>query len=244
MNINSTKKEEKINAIHEENKILLSSPFKRGLSIDIGEKNFCIYIEEFNIDNLHKIKNIPKSQRYNKDKTCTPEFSKSLNSLYKEGKTLLLEKINLSGSNKAQMLLNLNNCLDKHKKLIDTLDVIIIEEQKKENNMARCLEQHCYSYFIFNYLDTKPIIVFPSKYKTQLLGMKKYTKGLKAYQKKKLRKDWCIEKVNDILVQRNDKKTLNIIAESRKKDDYSDTIAMFQAFKYLYFVAKVRAYGK
>lgn len=217
---------------------------KRGLAIDIGEKNFCIYIEEFNIDNLHNIKNIIKSKRYNKDKTCTSDFRKILNDVYKEGKSLLLEKTDLTGSTKAQLLINLNIFLDKHKKLLDKLDVIIIEEQKKENNMARCLEQHCYSYFIFNYLDIKPIIIFPSKYKTQVLGMKKYAKGLKPYQKKKQRKDWCIEKANSILVQRNDKKTLSIIEKCRKKDDMSDTICMFQAFKYLYFVAQVRAYGK
>jgi hypothetical protein len=217
---------------------------KRGISIDIGEKNFCIYIEEFDIKNLHKIQNIPKSQRYNKDKTCTPAFRKILNEVYKEGKTLLLEKVNLTGKSRMEILVNLTNFLDKHKKLLDTIDVPVIEEQKKENNMARCLEQHCHSYFIFNYLDSKPVVIYPSKYKTQTLGLKKYAKGLKAYQKKKIRKDWCVEKALGILKLRDDKDTLEIIDECKKKDDFSDTICMFQSFKYKYFVDKTRIYGK
>ena len=219
-------------------KVPIISSLKRTVSIDIGEKNFCIYIEEFNINILHEIENIPRTKRYDKDKTCTPAFRKILNKVYKEGKTLLLEKVDISGKSKTDILVRLTNFLDKHKKLLDTIDIVIIEQQKKENYMARCLEQHCYSYFIFNYLDTKIIIVFPSKHKTQVLGMKKYSKGLKPYQKKKLRKDWCIEKANNILKLRNDTNTLNIIDSCKKKDDYSDVVCQFQAFKYLYFIDK------
>jgi len=223
---------------------MTSTNIKRAVAIDIGAKNFCIYIETFNIDNLHKIVNIPKTQRYNKDKTPTPTFRKILNEVYKEGKMELLEKVDISGKSRMEMLVKLTIFLDKHKKLLDISDMIVIEEQKKENNQARCLEQHCHSYFIFNYSDTKPVIIFKSKYKTQILGMKKYSQCLKAYQKKKIRKDWCVEKAISILKLRGDEETLEMFNTKGKKDDEADSICELHAFKYMYFVDKKRVYNQ
>jgi hypothetical protein len=217
---------------------------RRAVSIDIGAKNFCLYIETFNIDNLHKITNIPKNKRYEKDNTPTPAFRKILNEVYREGKKELLEKVDISGKSRTEMLVNLTIFLDSHKKLLDSSDLIMIEEQKKENNQARCLEQHCYSYFIFNYSDTKPIIIFKSRYKTQILGMKKYDKGLKAYQKKKIRKDWTVTKSGFIFKLRNDQETLDQLNTKGKKDDESDTICQLQALKYIFFVDKKRVFNK
>lgn len=216
---------------------------KRAISLDIGARNFCIYIETFDVDILHQIENIPKNKRYNKDKTCTPAFRKLLIEVYKEGKRELLDKVDITGKSRMDMLVNLTIYLDKHKKLLDISDFVAIEEQKKENNQARCIEQHCHSYFIFNYLDTKPVIIFKSKYKTQILGLKKYTKGLKAYQKKKIRKDWTVEKAMTIMKLREDEETLEMFNTKGKKDDEGDVVCQLQALKYMYFVDKKRVYN-
>ena len=160
---------------------------KRAVSLDIGVKNFCIYIETFDVDILHKIENIPKNKRYMKDKTCTPAFRKLLIQVFKEGKKELLDKVDISGKTRMDMLINLTFYLDKHKKLLDLSDFVAIEEQKKENNQARCIEQHCHSYFIFNYLDTKPVIIFKLNIKLSI-RIKKISKRIKGLSKKENQK--------------------------------------------------------
>ena len=95
--------------------------------------------------------------------------------------------------------------------------------------MALKLGQHCFSYFTILYSIFKTTIEFPSYHKTQVLGArKKLSKGE--------RKDWAVNQAVDILLDRDDNKSLEQLSSKKKQDDYSDTIVQLQAFKYLLYV--------
>ena len=78
-------------------------------SFDIGLKNFCFYVENLNINNILKIKNISIKNRYKVDRTPTLEFKKILENIYKNGSTILHENIDLTvgcASSKSKSKLN------------------------------------------------------------------------------------------------------------------------------------------
>ena len=221
-------------------------------SFDIGKKNFAFYIEEINLKELKEIKNISKIKRYNTDGTFTEEFQKILNSIYMNGKKIILKNVDLTvGTNKnkyfdIELCHNLIDTLDKYQEYFDNVSYIIVEQQmsfgKKVNTMALKLGQHCESYFLFKYGRFKEVIEFPSYYKTQILGaekLKKTTKTGKISYKaidKTVRKKWAIDEASTILAEREDFHTLSEITSMKKSDDVSDVIVQLQAFKYLYFI--------
>ena len=93
----------------------------------------------------------------------------------------------------------------------------------KQNTMALKLGQHCYSYFVFKYKNTKKIIEFPAYHKTQVLGApRKLTKPQ--------RKKWAIEKAYSILAEREDYDNLVLLHSVKKRDDISDCILMNIAY--------------
>lgn len=209
-------------------------------SIDIGSKNPCLYVEETDIDLLHTIKNVLQKARYNKDRTPTPQFTSVLEQVYKNGKCIYLDKFDISDKkyNKDKIVYNMLEYLESKIDYFNKCDVIVIEEQKKEASMNKLLEHTCYIFFIYKYGGNKPVILFPSRYKTQVLGMCKVDKKMKAYQKKKLRKEWSCKKAIEILQLRDDEKTELMILKDKKRDDYSDTITQLQAFKYKCYIDK------
>jgi hypothetical protein len=225
-------------------------------SFDIGKKNFAFYIEQINLTELKTIQNIPKIKRYEENGTCTPEFSKILKEIYLNGKKILIKNIDLTaGTNKnkyfdIELCYNLIDTLDEYKEYWDNVSYIIVEQQmsfgKKVNTMALKLGQHCESYFLFKYGRFKKVIEFPAYYKTQVLGSEKIkskTKTGKIKYKnidKTARKKWSIEEGSCILAEREDFETLNEITSMKKKDDLNDVIIQLQAFKYLYFIEKVK----
>ena len=137
------------------NKIIITS-------FDIGKKNFAFVIEEIDLDKLEFVQNIPKKIRYNMNGTSTSIFNKTLSSLYQCGKVLLFRNLDLTGNcdKKAYLdpktFFNMNTELDKYKEYWDKCSIFIIERQMafmgKRNTMALKLGQHCFSYFIFNFL--------------------------------------------------------------------------------------------
>lgn len=223
-------------------------------SFDIGKKNFAFYIEEINLKNLNEVKNISKLKRYNLDGTCTSEFQKILDSVYMNGKKILLKNVDLTmGTNKKkyfdiELCHNLIGVLDEYSEYFDNVSYVIVEQQmsfgKKVNTMALKLGQHCESYFLFKYGRFKEVIEFPSYYKTQVLGaekLKKTTKTGKISYKavdKTIRKKWAIDEASTILAEREDFDTLSELTSMKKSDDVSDVIVQLQAFKYLYFIDK------
>jgi len=209
-----------------------------GMSIDIGLRNLCVYIEIYNIKILQEIQNVAKFKRYNNDGTTTKIFDQLLRRVYLSGKTIYINKIDIRGKNNTEIIINLQNFLDSINDKIINVEVILIEEQMKTNNLAKKIEHYCESYFVYNYLDTKSIIIFKSINKTKILGMPRYSKKMKYYQKKKYRKDWSCSLGQYILELRSDDIARSIVDENKKKDDFCDAIIQFQAFKYMCYVDK------
>ena len=225
-------------------------------SFDIGKNNFAFYIEEVNIKEISGIKSTSKLKRYHQNGTPTIEFSKILNTVYSNGKKILLKNVSLTnGVDKSkyfdiEFCYNMIDILDEYSEYWDDVKYIIIEQQmsfgNKVNPMALKLAQHCSSYFINKYgRCDKQIVEFPSYHKTHVLGAEKIEKktktGKTSYKNigAKERKKWAIEQAFYILSLRNDFETMADIGSMKKQDDVSDVIIQLQAFKYLYFVDNI-----
>jgi hypothetical protein len=222
-------------------------------SFDIGKKNFSFYVEEFaEVD----VSSIPINKRYNDDGTPTNEFSELLNGVYKNGKRILLENLDITEGCDPKAKLdpetfhNMTDVLDNYSYVWDRCSVFVIEKQmqfgKQTNPMAMKLGQHCYSYFAFRYGRFKQIVEFPAYHKTQVLGAEKIagkkTKAGKISYKaidKPARKKWCIKKAREILALRVDDESLEQINASKKKDDLCDVICQLQAWKYLHYLGNI-----
>ena len=217
----------------------------KGLSIDIGVHNMAFYIEEFDVPSLQKIK-CPLVLRYDKNGCSTDKFKEVLKEVYENGNVVFLDLVNLSEHKGVEfdlsIFINLTNYLDSQKEYFNDCSFILIEQQLKENPMAQRLEQHCVSWFTFNYLNTKEIIIFPAKNKTQVLGAPKKMMNKKenlVKMTKSQRKKWACEEATKVLMCRNDIKNLhNMLTNVKKRDDISDTIVMLQSFKIKCFIDK------
>jgi hypothetical protein len=226
-------------------------------SFDIGKVNFSFYVEEINYSYLFNSSlNIDKNKRYNIDGTLTVEFQLFMDKLYKNGKKTLIRNIDLTeGTDKSKyfdsdICYNLFETLDGYSEYWDKISYVIVEKQmsfgKKINTMALKLGQSCQSYFMINYGKSIKVIEFPAFYKTITLGApqtKTETKTGKIKYKTlgdRERKKWSVEEGYYILSLRNDFLTMSEIGEMKKKDDVNDVILQLQAFKYLYFVEKIK----
>ena len=222
-------------------------------SFDIGKINFSFYVEEIDTSKLRELVDIPKKESHNKDGSATPAFEKILTNIYKNGKKILLENVDLTtGCDKSVYLdpetyHNMVDVLDSHAAYWDKCSIFVIEKQmsfrKKYNTMALKLGQHCWSYFAFRYGRFKHIEEFPAYHKTQILGAQKTKvekRGKIKYKTidKRKRKKWCIAKAVSIMTERGDAAVVSLIENAKKKDDLSDVICQLQAFKYIAFVRK------
>jgi hypothetical protein len=223
-------------------------------SFDIGKKNFAFYIEEFDKSELIKLPYIPNIKRYNDDGTTTPSFSKIVNDVCMNGKSILFQNSDLTEGCKKGSYLdpetyhNMTDLLDEYVGYWDQCDAFVIEKQmsfgKRHNTMALKLGQHCWSYFSFKYGRFKEIIEFPAYHKTQILGAKKIQtimkKGNVKYTSidKPARKKWSVEKAMSILKERKDFDTISNLTSARKRDDLADVLCQLQAFKILVYIDK------
>jgi hypothetical protein len=225
-------------------------------SIDIGKKTFSFYIEEINVKEISKIKNIQKISRYNVNGTATKDFTKILEQIYKNGKRILLKSVDITDGEEDKgkyfdnkWCYNMFDVLDEYQDLWENVSIIIVEKQmafgKKINTMALKLGMNCQSYFMLNYKRNIKIIEFPAYYKTITLAcekdMSKTKTGKITYKNigDRARKKWTVEETFGILNLREDFDTMAEIGLDKKKDDKCDTICQLQAFKYLYFVEKM-----
>ena len=225
-------------------------------SFDIGKCNFAFYIEEINLTLINSIINISKEKRYNYNGTCTEDFEKIMENIYENGKKILLKNVNLTeGTDKnkyfdTDICYNMFDVLNEYQEYWDKISYVIVEKQmafgKKINTMALKLGQSCQSYFMMNYGRELKVIEFPAYYKTQILGAPQIQTKTKTGKIKlktlgdRERKKWSIQEVFKILPIRNDCETMAEIGIMKKKDDVSDCITQMQAFKYLYFVDKMK----
>jgi hypothetical protein len=224
-------------------------------SIDIGSVNFAFYVEEMDKTALMNIKNVPKLKRYNDDGTPTESMKIVLDSIYKNGKTILHKNSDISkdcvkGKKLDQNTFhNMTNLLDNYSDYWDKCCCFVIEAQMnfgkmKSNPKALKLGHHCQSYFMFRYGRFKQVLEFPAYYKTQVLGCEKIKGKLGKNGKnrwvsidKPSRKKWSVVKATEILHKRGEEDTIDNIKTKSKKDDLADTLIQLQAFKFLCFVS-------
>ncbi len=221
---------------------------------DMGLRNFATWIDKYNLTLIKQLKNIPDKKRYNQNKEPTPEFSDLLKKLYLTGERVFVDKVDLckEGDKKMrkqpvvtqQILVRLTNYLEdlNEKKVFDNVSYFLIEEQLKANPNAQQLSYHLRAYLIMLFLNFRKIIMFPSKYKTQILGAPKLIYHEKKKKMVKLgtkRKKWSSEKVFQILTDRNDISGLaDIYAKKKygKADDTADCCLENLAFVYMYYL--------
>ena len=208
-------------------------------AFDIGKKNFAFVIEEINIPKLQELPTIIKKRRFDYSGKTTKEYDCLLSKVYQLGKIVLYRNLDLTiGTNKKlyldpRIFIAMYTELEKYVEYWDKCDVILIERQMsfrgKRNPMALKLGQHCYSYFIFKYKNTKKIIEFPAYHKTQVLGApRKLTKPQ--------RKKWAIEKAYSILAEREDYDNLILLHSVKKRDDIADCILMNIAYTVMNYI--------
>lgn len=222
-------------------------------SIDIGQKNFAFYIEEFDTNKIISQPNIPKIQRYNPDGTSTPQFANVIREICKNGSKILYENIDITNGCKKGIYLdpkvfyNMTQLLDIYGEYWSQCDSVLIEMQmsfgNKRNTIALKLAQHCWSYFSIKY-PQMIILEFPAYHKTQVLGAQKNSKttkkGTVKYEAmdKPSRKKWSVTKAMSILAERNDFDTMSELTSAKKKDDLADVLCQLQAYKILHYIDK------
>lgn len=221
-------------------------------SFDIGYRNMCFAIEEFDVDAISKLPKIAQSAKYNPDGTTTKPFGEVLRTLCVNSRTVYFKNTDLTGMAQKQLnpevFCTLTDLLDEYKEYWDKCALIIIERQMQfkgvYNINALKIGQHCYSYFSFLYGRFKQIVDFPAYHKTQVLGAQKIKKinkkGAVSYKAvdKPARKKWAESKALAILAERNDFASMSKISSMKKKDDVSDCILQAIAAAYLILVEK------
>lgn len=207
------------------------------LSIDIGVRNLSLCKEYYDLEEAQKIPKIDKKERYNKDLTITDKYKDYVNKVIKCGALKMIDKTDLTNGGNAQfittrILLNLIDYLDSlnKKDYFKDLDFILIEKQLKSNPNAQVIEAHIHNYFLMLYRDTIPVILYPSKNKTRVLGMelKKIDEKTNKLRKviKRERKIWSCEQALNLLTLRKDATAIEYIFKKNKskKDDLSDIL--------------------
>ena len=140
--------------------------------------------------------------------------------------------------------------LDEYQEYWETISIVIVEKQmsfgKKINTMAIKLAQSCQSYFMMNYGRELKVIEFPAYHKTNILGAPQVetstSKGKIKYKTlgDRERKKWSVQEVYNIITLREDYETMAQIGSMKKKDDVADVFVQLQAFKYLYYIDKIK----
>ena len=220
-------------------------------SFDIGKKNFAFVVER--VDECRLINSIPLYPK--RGKRTRVEFETFLEEVVFPSSEIVLHK-NLdltqhdfcksnddtvnrkvangkgSASLDHRIFLEMYRVLDEYSEIWDECEWVLVEQQmsfgKKVNSMALKLGQHCMSYFIGKYRDTKKIIEFPSYHKTKVLEapMK---------MDKPTRKKWSIDIAFYVLCLRGDYEHAMFILSSAKRDDLADVVIQLQAWKILYY---------
>lgn len=220
----------------------------RALSIDIGIKNLALYIEDFDVHKLLTMKMKRRSDNFDKNHNPTKEYSSKLKQVYLNGKCVYIDLIDISGGMSGkfvtdEILIRLYSWLSEKTSLFNTCDFVMIEQQMnsrfKKNTSAQHIQHHIHSWFIF--MKKVPVIIYPSKNKSDILGCPfKFmdAKGKYAKKTKPQLKEWSKKLGLSILNKRNDEESLFKVLALKKQDDVMDTLIQLQSFKIKLFVFK------
>jgi hypothetical protein len=180
----------------------------RVASIDVGYRNFCIAVEEYDLPIRSK----------------NPEDIFSGRLKFFHNQDFGAKK---KGADENPILKAILDWLEVHKERFDECDDIIIEQQLKTNPFAQKIEHMVHGWFLSQYGLTKNVGPFSATHKTRVLNAPKK-------MNKPERKAWSVEKATEILTERGDDIGLQIMDENKKKaDDLGDCLLMCQAFKIL-----------
>jgi len=207
-------------------------------SFDLGTRNFAFCIQKVSMNELKVIKKTKPS--FNEDGTCTPEYDSFVQQIYKTGKVICFEVIDLVKESQtfeeSNLFLVLTDKLNQYKTYWDRTNVVLIEQQmsyghQKSNIQALKLAQHCMSYFYTIYGNFKVIMDYPSQHKTRLLGCEHVKR-----KKHKSRKLFSVDLASKILKVKVDM-DLKQFDKWKKKDDISDCLLMIETFKIKYMTS-------
>ena len=205
------------------------------VSFDIGIKNFAFVVMSFSLEKKNEMmmNNLSLKDRYHSfSKECTLSFQKYLEKyIYPNFDIVHFENLDIQNEKKelSQTFKDIHDILDSYYLLWENTNVVLIEQQMqfKHNSNIKALKisQHIYSHFLikYNYIH---VIEYPAYYKTQILGA-----PLKL--KKHERKKWAINKVSEILQNKNIE---HLLENHKKKDDISDCILMCISYFYQTFI--------
>jgi len=208
-------------------------------SLDLGIKNTALTIESFD---PKLIKPPPAvNQRYNSNGEPTPVFKDYLQKFIYPGDLIHYSKASFTNEKVIQsvepskeILWKVNEWVKSMIPILSQCSVILIEQQMKTNINAKRLEHHLHSMFIF-WMPNIDVVIFPSTYKTRLIGAPKiWTDGKKLGKR---RKEWAVQVATQILLNRKDDWYLfSLIINSKKPDDQCDTLLMIQAYKIKWYI--------
>ena len=250
-------------------------------SFDIGKKNLAFYVEDANTERLLNLESkynmILKKDRKRKGGILNPQIKNILDELFLSGthvdkgygvfdiRNALLGKDNtvleISNTLDVHVRANLFKLLESYMWLWKDCDVVCIEQQffnsRGANLDAIKIGECVFSWFVDNFYPFKVIEYFGSQYKTQLLGAPHRIEnkhGVWKLMSKQDRKNWSVEKAEEIFLLRNElsmatmfgnakkgnrKKRQHLVFGKHKMDDIADCVIQTQAFKFKKIVAKI-----
>ena len=137
---------------------------------------------------------------------------------------LLYNKLDFSSDDESSHFGYLLHFFETHRELICGCHIFLIERQLPQNYKMVRISQHTISYIMFATLNNN---LLPSIYEvdTKLKGIYLGVKKSDGRDVKKV----AIERAIELFTARNDKYSLNIINEIKKKDDLADVVIQIEA---------------
>lgn len=198
-------------------------------SFDIGKKNFAQYIEEILSEDMYKLReehqSLPKNKQRRVKGPMNDSILKILEKVYKSGERVSIGVYDLRDdkeSNKydIETRKNLIKHLNNHRNLFATCDAFVIEQQfyrkwthkKKSNaeaNMDAVKIAEGLVMWLLKEFPDKHVEYFSAQFKTQILGAPNHLTDAK-------RKQWAVDKTEEIFNMRGDKSMIELF-EFKKK---------------------------
>lgn len=239
-------------------------------SFDIGKKNLAFYAEDVDVKRIRnlesKYNSLLKKHRRRKGGVLFKPVEDILNDMFRYAK-------HVDGGHGVfdireyednildiHVRANLHKLMESYMWLWTTCDIVCIEQQffnpraKSKGggaNMDAIKIGEClFSWFVDNFYPHKIIEYFGSQYKTQLLGAPLRVEDKKGGWKpmsKQDRKDWSVEKAEEIFLLRGVKDVADMFGSAKKgkrkrgqqkMDDVADCVIQCQAYKFKRMIAK------
>lgn len=239
-------------------------------SFDIGKKNLAFYVEDCDVKKIRELEqkytSLAKKNRKRKGGLIPPVIMDILNDMYVSGKHVDgghgVFDIRQYQDNVLDIHVraNLQKLMESYMWLWQSCDIICIEQQFYNprakgkgggaNMDAIKIGECLLSWFVYNFYPYKIIEYFGSQYKTQLLGAPlrvEDSKGSWRPMSKQGRKDWSVEKAEEIFLLRGEDELAQHFGCAKKgfrkrgqqkMDDVADCVIQCQAFKFKRMIAR------